>query len=632
MRTARFGLGGPWVRLAVVGAVAFLMAGGTACSPSGGGGGDGGRAGDGATRSDGRWTRPEPPVRRGPDGGVIVADGAPVPDGAVTRRCGRAPDQPCCRNRFGGYSCDRGMRCDESSRVCRVVPGGACTRTEDCAGGLTCDPGSRTCIVEEGGTCVAAADCGEGTGRTCLDGVCKPPPAECGREGQPSCGGVCLPGFAPGSGGTCIACGGEGQPCCEGPRKCGRSGDLVCNAGTCKTPTTCGSPGQPCCPSTPGGTPDSCSRRGRCDMASGTCEERPAPGTDGSDCGADGQPCCPGKTCAFGAICEPRFLNRCIGIGTIGRLLGYECGKEGNICCLPGLTCEGDLQCDLLFCRSDCTAISDTCSTSDECCQGRATYCRPSPEVQRCCLEAGESCETDLDCCGWMVCSDGQCACREQGDVCAQDEDCCPGTDGMGGSVPSKCVDGRCQPGENACVPLNHACTEGGTGCCSGLACSTTVYESEEEPTHCCAPADTACTDDLDCCGLMYCTDGKCECGEAGDPCISDVECCEGSACIQGKCYSTVGCGRLGDTCATSSECCGQVVCQPESEGGDRICCVEKRRQCTSDADCCGYMRCVYDSGTGNKLCQCQPEGQACVYTSECCTGLACNSGTCERP
>ncbi len=367
-------------------------------------------------------------------------------------------------------------------------------------------------------------------------------------------------------------------------------------------------------------------------MASGMCEPRAEPGGEGSDCGGDGQPCCPGNRCDFGSICEPYLLNKCIGIGTVLDLLGFECGKEDQICCLPGLTCEGTLECDLLFCRSDCTSLSDTCSETDQCCQRTDTFCQPAPQTQRCCHPAGGDCSGHLDCCGWMLCDEGTCQCQQTGESCVTDEECCPTMDESGGSVPSVCVDGTCQRGQGACVPVREGCDEGGTTCCAGLACSTTRASSAETPSYCCAKAGTSCAGELDCCGLMFCTDGVCECGESGDPCVSDQECCEGSACILGECVSTMGCNRLGDSCDNSGECCGEVVCldsDPDPSAVDKICCVGKRRACTTDQDCCGAMRCVFEEGAVEKTCACQKPGEACINTSECCTGSACRNGTC---
>jgi hypothetical protein len=353
----------------------------------------------------------------------------------------------------------------------------------------------------------------------------------------------------------------------------------------------------------------------------GMCMDRPGAGEPGSGCGGDGEPCCLGGECAFGSICENFLTNRCVGLETISDLLGFACGEEGDICCLPDFTCEGDLQCDLLFCSGDCTGIGEPCMDSGDCCD--SAQCIPSPALATCCKGEGATCFTDFDCCGWMRCGGrgeagvGACECRAMGETCVDDSECCD--DGV-------CTEGLCRPGPDMCTELGTACAED-TECCGAFACAD-VIGSDVDGKECCAKAGTGCQDAGDCCGGMLCNDGECQCqGESARCTLEEGECCEGMICVLGDCAVDDGCKRVGDTCDMSvvGDCCGRASCRRVGSGmmAPFQCCATDTQPCESALDCCGTMLCT------DGQCACKMPGESCV-SGDCCGGSTCTSGTCS--
>lgn len=79
------------------------------------------------------------------------------------------------------------------------------------------------------------------------------------------------------------------------------------------------------------------------------------------------------------------------------------------------------------------------------------------------CVQKGDSCSTDGECCSDYLCSDGTCgsSCAESGENCSGDGDCCS---------PLVCQDGVCQT--TSCSNLYETCSQDGD-CCSGIcSCS----------------------------------------------------------------------------------------------------------------------------------------------------------------
>jgi len=561
------------------------------------------RVGDGATG--------DAPIRRLPDGRVIVEDGSAP--GRETEPCGGGSER-CCR----GDACDLGLRC-ESDVCCGRPGGGRCGTAADCCAGFLCQTGE--CRAPEGSDCIGSSECGEDL--ACLGGTCTMPTDGCGVEDGACCMGtgggdpVCRAGsVCDDAGTTCERCGAVGQPCCDGAGGgCGSSTTSLCISGDCVVPSGCGVAGMPCCE----GSEDGCVRSAECSDG-GMCEERPDAGEPGSGCGADGESCCLGGECAFGSICESFLTNRCVGLETITDLLGFDCGEDGQPCCLPTFTCTGTLQCDLLFCSGDCTGIGDTCTDSGDCCD--SAQCIPSPSTATCCKGQDATCFSDFDCCGWMLCEGrgdagvGACACQEMGEQCVDDSECC--MDGV-------CTEGECRPGPDMCTALNTMCTDT-SECCGAFACSN-VIGSDVEGDECCAKAATGCEDASDCCGHMGCTDGECTCQEEGALCnLEEGECCEGQICVLGSCTEDDGCNRVGDGCdmSVAGDCCGVASCR--RVGGSPTspfqCCATDGQICESANECCGTQLCT------DGMCACKSAGESCV-SGDCCVGTSCTGGTC---
>ena len=571
---------------------------------------------DGSVRDGSIPGRRDTGIRRLPDGRVVAEDGS-VPPGGSTDPCGSSGER-CCRS----GACDLGLRCDSADSTCRSRAGGApCTTGRDCSTGLVCEMGD--CRVPDGSSCIGSSDCR--MGRACIGGTCEEPTDGCGAAGGMCCtGDVCRSGMAC-TGTTCEACGADGQPCCDGSTSCGFSTALLCLSGTCETPDGCGTDGTPCCR-----PDDACVRGSTC--TGGSCVADPAPGSTGSGCGADGDPCCEGEVCAFGSICEPFLTHTCIGIETIGDFLDFDCGEEGELCCIwdtsDGIslfTCEGDLECDFLFCSGSCSSPSEICTGSDSCCD--TALCKPAPFTPRCCVGPGERCAGSLECCGWMLCGDDDtCQCQATGSACIEDSECCDGgICRLGTCAPSNMCEGPREP----CMDDSQCCRGG------GLRCEVIIASEMEEQKKCCAGSEAGCRDSQDCCGWMLCEDGECACQGADAFCEGDEECCDGHICVLGTCAVDTGmCGRVGEACdiAEPTSCCGISRCQNiGSATGPTQCCGRPDDTCEINSECCGMMECGTDG-----QCEARTAGQSCLFGENCDGSLICNrptttmAGTCE--
>jgi hypothetical protein len=144
----------------------------------------------------------------------------------------------------------------------------------------------------------------------------------------------------------------------------------------------------------------------------------------------------------------------------------------------------------------------------------------------------------------------------------------------------------------------------------------------------CCQGEGSPCTNALDCCGFMSCTDSVCTASTEGTFCIDSSECAEGLVCESFQCAPapTTACVDPGLACGPTgaAACCDGLSCREISRGGDPLCCVEQAGACKEAIDCCGKMACGAD-GT----CACQTEVQSCAQDGDCCDGLICVVGSC---
>jgi hypothetical protein len=368
---------------------------------------------------------------------------------------------------------------------------------------------------------------------------------------------------------------------------------------------------------------------------------------DGSDpesdptCGDEGQGCCRNDSCDTGAICEPLVTDSCVAIADIIDFVGEQledCGQLGELCCpfngedFSFFTCEGDLQCDFLFCSDACTPLSQECDSTSECCQGTDTLCERAPTTKRCCHPAGGQCDNSTDCCGRMTCGEDEtCACQDMGQPCNDDPECCPIEDADGTTREQVCREGTCEP-ETPCAKIQSECSERGNDseCCRSV-CGRVLWD--EDP-HCCVGEGSACQSNNDCCGHMDCGDegsdqeGTCVCQAETELCFRDEECCDGLGCVLGQCAPVDGCGRVTDSCDTTADCCGILRCQDRNETS-KACCGRQTDVCENDEDCCGAMTCNQTTAR----CEAREAGESCVGDANECAGmLVCCEEACALP
>lgn len=129
------------------------------------------------------------------------------------------------------------------------------------------------------------------------------------------------------------------------------------------------------------------------------------------------------------------------------------------------------------------------------------------------CLAAVEPCTQTSECCGDLECGTttaGQVCCGNEGASCAtaDGEDCC-------GAL--LCVDGQCVT-EAACSDATTPCTNSAE-CCGGLECGTTTLGQV-----CCGNEGASCATagGEDCCGSLLCVSGRCgtPSGDCHSPCF----------------------------------------------------------------------------------------------------------------
>ncbi|MCB9591831.1 MAG: hypothetical protein H6719_03770 [Sandaracinaceae bacterium] len=494
--------------------------------------------------------------------------------------CSAASD--CCR----GLACQTGRCCAPRTATCTgssdcceglLCSGGVCAAADDV------DPMPDTC-GRPGQRCCDGFTCrDEGV---CVEGTC----TGCGGEGDRCCDGAspctsrslaCDVTTA-----TCVnadpatACGEIDNACCAGLdgalTDC--SGTLVCRGGTCLRPDDTGFMGAPC------------GARGTCDPGL-VCDRRMDPSglcaTPPDDCGRDGMMCCdlggsegacegsyhcqfgdctdcrgpsltcllggllPGQECCSGSVCRPAPLIPrccmgqggdcensldCCGLMFCGGDGTCTCGSDGSFCIDSSECCEGST-CQTFQCRPSemmtmCKEERAACMGSSECCAGLScseTRTEPTaPPVRQCCAGGSTSCEENEDCCGRMLCQDGECQCIGRDGLCDRDIECCDG---------DICLAGSCQDG-TGCMRETQTCDPTADECCGALRCARSLSAG----THsCCVDRGVRCRTAADCCGRMQCdmTTETCQAVAEGGTCDSNNDCEDGVSCSE----SMVGAG-----------------------------------------------------------------------------------------
>ena len=255
------------------------------------------------------------------------------------------------------------------------------------------------------------------------------------------------------------------------------------------------------------------------------------------------------------------------------------CGEgptEGQCCKPNGVACgEGDICCDAHCDKGLCGGYA--------------------------CKLVDEQCEKDTDCCS-LFCQDAHCAvksCSFLGEPCETVADCCPVDFAATEGVTLECVEKQCQvSGQPPCFQEGEMCSVGGNECCadSGLSCIS--FDDQQG----------------------FC--GSESCPGFGQPCGPDDTCCEGYVCdFSGLCLETLSCNEIGGPCSEPLDCCGNLECSDNQ-------CVEAGCNPTSCHDVCEVgppmtendcgsdplsASCVSTIVTGDPWCGCVEWDSLCV-------------------
>lgn len=379
----------------------------------------------------------------------------------------------------------------------------------------------------------------------------------------------------------------------------------------------------------------------------------------GGACTADFH-CCGGAVCANGSCGG--------GGGSGGRAIGAECTSTSQcsqsggsvVCASNGIEADGARNC----CRNtggSCTADIQCCAgifCANGTCGGSATGTTPSGG-----LALGAQCTASDQCTqsgGATVCADNGYAgdgalncCRNEGGTCTgvgYSADCCGGL---------YCVEGRCTNNTTGGLAVGAECSQ--TGQCSqangSVSCGANGLDADGA-LNCCVNAGSTCTQDSNCCGGLWCGNGRCTdggtttpsgniglggaCAAAGE-CIQDggaVACADNGIASDGA----LNCCRYeGGTCNGGGSCCGGLdcidgVCVPiggSTSGGATAGAglTAVGGACASDEECSGDggASLCRDNGItsdGERNC-CRYDGGACGSDLHCCAGLRCASGVC---
>jgi len=467
-----------------------------------------------------------------------------------------------------------------------VVPGeigDPCEITSDCAQGLVCTP-TGICTKPAVATCMVDDQC---PGGDCVNGVCvyNVTPqctldTDCG-PGEKCDAGTCVP--------TRV------EPQCAKDEDCGQG--FACKAGTCvgSTASKCAKdedcdPGYKCIeeecvkdPETPECTKDEDCESGKCDEASGTCEQITPPKDCEADADCKDESDCTVDTCAEGK-CSNAF-------------------KAGAGCCLTDADCP-KVSCNKVTCESQKCAyapVEDCCIENSECEDGNILTIDTCVDFQ--CQHDMPECVNDGECddknpCSLDYCSNGKC----KHDVppgsgcCTSDADCADGDV----NTTDMCIDSQCSHvssqkcnSDAECVDANPCTTE----MCKNGQCSYGAVESQE----------CKCVSNADCTGIK------------GNTCSVFQT---GAISIETFCTNPKGSKKGGQTCAINSECqtnfCMKLQDGSYCFGG-----------CKSDVDCvagtgCGQVNFGVADGVDVQIPACVPSSPACDGDKDCGVGDVC--------
>jgi hypothetical protein len=373
----------------------------------------------------------------------------------------------------------------------------------------------------------------------------------------------------------------------------------------------------------------------------------------GGACTADFH-CCGGAVCVNGSCGG--------GGGGGGRGLGAECTSTSQcsqtggavVCASNALPADGDRNC--------CRNSGGACGGDSHCCAG--LYCvnsvcggTSSGTTPAGGLALGARCTSSEECTqsgGPTVCADNgyegdgplNC-CRNEGGACTgvgYSADCCGGL---------YCVDGTCINNATGGLPVGAECSQ--TGQCSQaagpLSCASNGIDYDGT-LNCCYNDGGPCSQDIDCCGGLYCGNGVCGSGGGsggtiglGGQCSATSECSQEGGAVSCDDNGIASDGALnccryeGGGCGGGSHCCGGLectggVCTPIGGGGAGGGSIAVGGECAADAECTseGGPSFCRDNGIASDgaLNCCRYEGGGCGSDPHCCAGLLCVDGVCS--
>jgi hypothetical protein len=158
------------------------------------------------------------------------------------------------------------------------------------------------------------------------------------------------------------------------------------------------------------------------------------------------------------------------------RTIVSNCSINGFCLLLLGLSCCGpDVDAQYRAQPGRCDGLGEFCEGGGLCCPGM--FCG----FDTCCVESGNPCEKNTDCCS-STCQDGMCTRSSYGGWCRTAADCrqglicnesvafCEAPPGGYCRSSNDCLSADCELGTCACSSCGAECT-GPSDCCSGLLC-----------------------------------------------------------------------------------------------------------------------------------------------------------------
>jgi hypothetical protein len=513
-----------------------------------------------------------------------------------------------------GETCVQGVdgtyACEGCSAEC--PPNGACglqdlgCTTLSCSG--TCGVPGQQCVNRKVGN-------GPDNFTCCTPGCPNVNQAICGKNPDPSCGGLpadCM-GVCPG-----------GQRCVPGP------GGPSCVTPTCPANPVCG---------------ENTAVQGGVIQCWGSCSE--------------GQDCVGGPNGTFQCACRP-IQNPCA--GRCGIIVSDGCSQSISCLCGPSNVCSEGMCCTPTAAGTACAAADAECGAIEEPTCGATVQCGTCTGDQRCIgnhcacdptkCDAHESCNmaTETCQCDSAKCPAGQ-ACTNAG-VCACDSSQCPTGETCNAQGQCACQAPAASCGVRVCGQVTNACgqaTSCGT-CPAGQTCNAQGQcDCQAEPPSCgaraCGEVTNACGETIQCgscpAGQECNAQGQCVC-EAAPPS------CDGKTCgeVTNACGETIQCG----TCDDGEECvANQCVCSDTADAS--AICMRVRVACGPTMDGCQRLvacpACAegFECQNGECVPTCtETPTQACVRLgyecgappanarTECDEPLPASCGTCEAP